>query len=84
MYWNLSYSDPWPLVNEGKKPSGKEGVSVSGNPVIIPRVLADWVIGELDETEAFLTPAECKPIQFTVAANADHWKVRIPNDACAR
>lgn len=81
MYWSFS-DTPWPLIKDGKKSPEREDVSVSGNPVLIPRELANWVIGELDMPEAIATPQECKPIKFSVASNADYWEVRVPSEEC--
>lgn len=82
MYWSFS-DTPWPLIKECKKSLDREDVSVSSDPVIIPRELADWVMGELDMPEEIATPQECKPIKFSVASNADYWEVRVPSEGCA-
>ena len=83
MYWNFSDTPWWPLIKEGKKSPDREDVSVSSNPVIIPRELEDWVIDELAMPDATAAPAaECKPIRFSVKSNADYWGVRVPSEAC--
>ena len=82
MYWSFS-DTPWPLIKEGKKSPDREDVSVSSDPVIIPRELADWVIGELAMPDATAAPPpECKSIRFSVNSNAGHWKVRVPSESC--
>lgn len=80
MYWSFS-DTPWPLIKDGKKSPDREDVSVSSNPAIIPREVADWVIDAL-ATPDVLTPAECKPIRFSVNSNANHWEMRVPGEAC--
>lgn len=82
MHWGFSDSDPQPLIKGGKRSPDRPEVSVSSNPVIIPRELADWVMGGLDLPGVALPPAECKPVKTSIASNADYWNVRIPGELC--
>lgn len=81
MYWSFS-DTPWPLIKDGKKSPDMEDVSVSSDPVIIPREVADWVIDAMTMPEAIAAPGECKPIKFSVKSNADYWGVRVPSESC--
>lgn len=81
MYWSFS-DTPWPLIKDGKKSPDREDVSVSSNPAIIPREVADWVIDALTMPEAIASPGECKSIRFSVESNADYWEMRVPSEAC--
>lgn len=81
MYWSFS-DTPWPLIKDGKKSPDREDVSVSSDPVIIPREVADWVIDAMTMPEAIAAPGECKPIKFSVKSNADYWGVRVPSESC--
>lgn len=81
MYWSFS-DTPWPLIKEGKKSPDREDVSVSGNPIIITREVADWVIDAMTMPEAIAAPSECKSIRFFVESNADYWKMRVPSESC--
>ena len=78
LYWSFEESDPWPVV-DSKKSSVGRSMSDSSEPVVIPRVFADWIIEEMDASEAtVLSPGEFKTIKFIVSANDRHYKVRIP------
>lgn len=81
MYWSFS-DTPWPLIKDGKKSPDREDVSVSSNPIIIPREVADWVIDAMTTPEAIASPGECKSIKFSVNSNANHWEMRVPSEAC--
>ena len=81
MYWSFS-DTPWPLIKDGKKSPDREDVSVSSNPVIITREVADWVIDELAMPGATSSPDECKSIRFSVESNADYWEMRVPSESC--
>lgn len=81
MYWSFS-DTPWPLIKECKKSPDREDVSVSSNPIIIPREVADWIIDALTMPEAIAAPGECKSIRFSVESNADYWKMRVPSESC--
>lgn len=52
----FSDSDPQPLIKGGKRSPDRTEVFVSSNPVIIPRELADWVMGGLDLPGVALPP----------------------------